>query len=98
MMKLNEDVRRQAARAANGLLQRDDLFLDRILADFACETAVTPGVRHGGRRQQLRAAVAGRRHVGLLHEQPHVFVAHAEVPGDLDCRRGYALGVLVGEW
>jgi len=29
---------------------------------------------------------------------PLVFVAHAEVPGDLDCRRSYALGVLVGEW
>src|SRR5207244_10757968 len=54
-----EDVRRQTAGAADGPLQRNDLLLDAIAADFAREAAVAARMRHRV-AGNLRAAVARR--------------------------------------
>src|SRR5262249_30022766 len=72
-----QDVRRQAAGTPQGGLQRDDALRHGVVPGLAREAAVAARVRYR-RGRDLGAAVAGGGHEVLLHDQAHVFLAHAE--------------------
>src|SRR5262245_23580766 len=72
-----QNIGGQAAGAPDGCLQREKLLFNRKSADLSWEAAVASGMRNRIARD-LRAAIAGRGHEWLLHDEPDVFFIHAK--------------------